>query len=179
MSADDRERWDAKYREGHAEEHGSTELRRWVYRLKRGRALDLACGLAPAAAFLHELGWAVAGVDISAVGLAQTRRKHPDLPLIRADLDRFRVREGSLDTIVCTYFLDRDRIAEWMTWLGPGGTLYLETFTVDELKYRPTFRRNFLLDRAEVQDLAGQNSIVHVDEIDDGTKAYAVLLLRR
>lgn len=179
MSREDRERWDARYREGAGGSHGPRRLEALLGLLKPGRALDIACGSGAAGAILARAGWWVAGADISRPALHGARARHPEMALVLADMERFHVRPGALDTVVCTYYLDRQLLARAAGWLTGGGTLYLETFTEDHLRHRPGFRREFLLRRGEAPTLAAGLEVIHGEETDDGSAAFAVLVARR
>ena len=68
MSRAERDKWDARYRDGAYESrtHPTALLEAWAPRLPRGRALDVACGAGRNALYLARLGWEVAGFDPAA-----------------------------------------------------------------------------------------------------------------
>lgn len=75
MSRADRRKWDERYRAcAYAERRHPTELlSRFAGQLKRGRALDVACGAGRNALFLAEAGFEVDAIDISEAGLERLR----------------------------------------------------------------------------------------------------------
>src|SRR5262245_50965550 len=77
MSAAERDRWDARYRDGAYESrtHATALLAAWLPRLPRGAALDVACGAGRNALYLAAQGFAVTALDISAVALERGRRE--------------------------------------------------------------------------------------------------------
>lgn len=93
MTRSDREKWDARYREGSysTRTHPSTLLTEWLPRLPRGRALDVACGAGRNALALAAAGYRVDAIDISPVALARARAtalsRGLDIRWLEADLD--------------------------------------------------------------------------------------------
>jgi SAM-dependent methyltransferase len=71
LSLADLEKWDARYREGQyaSRRHPTALLERLIDDLRRGAALDVACGAGRNALYLAGQGFAVDAVDISAAGL--------------------------------------------------------------------------------------------------------------
>lgn len=94
MSDADKERWNARYASGEyiARTHPSELLARWIDRLPRGRALDVACGAGRNAIFLASEGYRVEAMDISSVALERASRRAQEEGLevrwIEADLER-------------------------------------------------------------------------------------------
>ena len=106
-----------------------------------GRVLDLACGTGTYAAALARLGFAVTGLDLSADLIAIGRGKSPGVPLLAADMRRFRrVAPGPFERICCignslphlrseaeVGALLRDAAAA----LAPGGSFIAQTVNFD------------------------------------------------
>ncbi|MBI4279980.1 MAG: class I SAM-dependent methyltransferase [Armatimonadetes bacterium] len=133
MSAKDRVKWDRRYSEGDRLHDGppSGLLVRWIDRLPRGRALDVACGLGRHARFLARHGYQVDAVDISPVAVAEARRRaqaeNLRVHFVVADLDTMPLPAERYDLIVCTFFLMRSLFEGLMAALRPGGALLYET----------------------------------------------------
>jgi tellurite methyltransferase len=93
LSLADREKWDARYREGAYSDrrHPTALLARLIPELPRGSALDVACGAGRNALFLAGAGFEVDAVDISAAALERLRGDAADAELsvraIEADLE--------------------------------------------------------------------------------------------
>jgi len=93
------------------------------------RVLDLGCGAGlPATRELADRGFAVLGLDFSAVQLARARRLVPAASLVRADMATVRLAPASLDAVVSFYALihlpladQRALLPRLRTWLRPGG----------------------------------------------------------
>jgi SAM-dependent methyltransferase len=98
------------------------------------RVLDVGCGPGRHARLLHDAGYRVAGLDLSAP-LLRTARAATAAPLVRGDMRRLPVRSGSMDLVVNLftsfgYFPDDAEhaavIAEMARTLRPGGMLVLD-----------------------------------------------------
>lgn len=105
--------------------------------LTPGRALDLGCGQGRHALWLASQGWAVVGVDFSAVAVRRARdhseEKGLTVDLTVADVTRYEPASASFDLVLVAYLhLRRSqrravlRIAERA--LAPGGTLVMVGF---------------------------------------------------
>lgn len=96
--------WDRRYAEQPWSVVPDVSLVELVTPLAPGRALDLGCGTGRNALWLARQGWAVTGVDASAVGLQiaadQARREGLSLTLGRADLLEYEPALESFDLVV-------------------------------------------------------------------------------
>jgi SAM-dependent methyltransferase len=135
VSAAERDKWDARYRDGAYENrtHPTALLADWLPRLPRGRALDVACGAGRNALFLAANGFAVSALDISAVGLDRGRRAAEalrlDIEWWCADLDENAEQAlppGGFDLIVWVRYIQRTLMEPLLARLKPGGTLLCE-----------------------------------------------------
>ncbi len=102
---------------------------------EHGRALDVACGMGPAARLLAGRGLDTLGVDISAQAIDQLNdlARRDGLPL-RAevrDLVRQGLPPGSFEVVVVTRYLQRDLFPALLDALAPGGLLCYQTFTTE------------------------------------------------
>lgn len=142
MSAEDRKKWNARYRAGAYEEREHPSA--WLASLipnpitatPGARALDVACGLGRNARFLAREGYQVDAVDISAEGLARAdKRSPPDLPIRWQCVDLDDGLPATLtgyDLIVVVRFLDEKLFRELPSRLRPGGWLCVETHLATE-----------------------------------------------
>jgi SAM-dependent methyltransferase len=94
--------------------------------------LDVGCGAGSEAGFLHQTGWRVAGVDLSAAALALAAASHPGPGYLRADLRRLPFGNAVFDAAVdrgCFHYLAaggrQGYAAELRRVLRPGGRLLL------------------------------------------------------
>ena len=127
MSAAERDKWDARYRDGAYEgrTHPTALLAEWLPHLPRGRALDVACGAGRNALYLAANGFDVVALDISRVGLER------GLPVdwLYADLDEDpagALPAGPFDLIVWVRYVHRTLMPHLIAHLGAGGTLVCE-----------------------------------------------------
>jgi len=183
VSRDDRAKWNAKHV---AAPVGLPPARlvRWKDHLPRfGRALDLACGTGGAALWIaQELELAVDAVDCSAVALHELSEAcrrggiHGVTPLL-ADLDSppFRADAARYSLVCVANFLDRN-LLDWIgSLMQPGGWLFFETLHLGHQQVAPTFRREWLLDRGELNGLFPQLETIEFEE--DASRS--ALLARR
>jgi len=151
--------------------------------LPKGAALDLAMGEGRNGVFLATKGLQVTGVDISEAGFKKARalaaEKGVKLTTMVADLEQYTIPPNTYDVIVCTYFLQRDLFPKIAAALKPGGVAVIETYTVDNLQYRPTFNKSFLLERNELLTLLPGLRVLRYQEVDTGDAAFASILAQK
>ncbi len=167
---DDRIRWNERYRAGQGPEKKNARLEKHRGLLKPGLALDLAGGLGQNAELLQ--GWTVVNVDISDEAL---KRAHGCRVL--ADAIALPFAPETFDTIICTKFFE-PRI-DYAALLKPTGTIFLETFTLADLKYRPEFNPAYLLDAGKIPVLFKDFEILLCEENDTGARAFVTFVGRR
>ena len=132
MSRADREKWDARYREGAfaGRTHPSALLKDWIGRLPKGRALDLGCGAGRNSLFLAREGFEVTGIDISAAGLERARSSARNAGLHigwrQQDLEEGPEVEGRFEVICVFRYLNRRLIRSLPEKLSPAGVLMVE-----------------------------------------------------
>jgi SAM-dependent methyltransferase len=141
----DRDRWNRRYRERHAERAYDFRPTRWLPEIEErlvppfagARALDLACGPGRNAVWLATGGWTVDAWDISDAALAilvnerEMRASHGHaLPIAvrEIDLDTAEIPPETYDLILNMLFLDRRLWPGIAAALRPGGLLAFETF---------------------------------------------------
>jgi tellurite methyltransferase len=148
VSSAERDKWDARYRDGAYESrtHPTALLAEWLPRLRHGRALDVACGAGRNALALAAHGYAVTALDISRVALERGRRSAAERGLtiewLCADLDDDAARvlpAGPFDLIVWVRYVHRTLLPHLVTRLAPDGTLLSEQHVLtDEAVAGPT-----------------------------------------
>jgi SAM-dependent methyltransferase len=135
VSAAERDKWDARYRDGAYEgrTHPTSLLAEWMPRLPRGRALDVACGTGRNALYLAANGYAVTALDISRVALDRGRRAADERGLtvewLCADLDDDLERAlppGGFDLVVWARYVHKTLMRHLVARLGLGGALVCE-----------------------------------------------------
>ena len=151
--------------------------------IPKGRVLDLAMGEGRNGVYLATQGFQVTGVDSSEVGLKKAQalaaEKGVALTTVVADLERYDIPPNTFDVIICTYFLQRDLFPKIAAALKPGGVAIIETYTVDNLQYRPKFNRAYLLEPNELLGSLPGLRVLRYQEVDTGHAAFASILAQK
>ncbi len=181
----DKERWNRKY-STETYISGKTPvafLRDHVHLLPKGNALDVAMGEGRNGVYLATQGFEVTGIDISEAGLnkAQALAKEHGVTIKThvADLEWHQIAPETYNVIICTYYLQRDLFPQMIKALKPGGMVIVETYTMDHLKYRPRFSRQFLLEPNELLHHFKDLTVLRYQMVDDGKAAYASILAKK
>ena len=132
--------WDERFSASGWPEDPDEPLVGLVGPLEPGRAIDLGCGPGRNAIWLARQGWAVTGVDASAVGLAQaTERAEREglvLELVQADLLSYVPAKEGFDLVVVAnvHLAPADRgpfLARAVAAVSPGGHLFVSGHHLD------------------------------------------------
>lgn len=170
MSAAERDKWDARYRDGayRDRKHPTALLADRLPQLPRGRALDVACGAGRNALFLAANGFAVTALDISRVALELGRRAAAERGLtvewLRADLDEDLERAlpaGPFDLIVWARYVHRTLMPHLVARLDLGGALVCEQHLVTDAPVAGPTSTEFRLARGELRGSAQGLRIEH------------------
>jgi SAM-dependent methyltransferase len=169
VSAADREKWDARYREEGPEETEPSPFLTALSEIpRRGRALDVAGGAGRHAIWLARQGLAVTLVDVSPVGVDLARAAAAAAGVrIEArvrDLEEEGLPAGPWDVIACFYFLWRPLFAQFPGALAPGGLLATALATRSNLKRHARPGPRFLLEDGELPALVRGLEIVRYEE---------------
>jgi tellurite methyltransferase len=192
MSQADRDKWNARFREGsaYAREQPSTFLTGLADQLPTGgRALDVAGGAGRNAVWVARRGLAVTLADISSEALALARthaeRAGVRLDLVETDLEADPLPAGPFDLILSFNFLRRELFAVFPELLAQGGLLVYLQPTHSNLQRHPRPPASFLLADGELPTLLQGLEVVSYEEgwFDDPgtgeTRHEARLLARR
>ena len=159
MSLNDQSRWDKRHAEFRSEAPSRflTEiLESGSWEIKRGRALDLACGQGRHALYLAAKGFEVVAIDVSPAALArgQQRAKERSLTVSwqKADLAQICLAENSFDLIVNCNYLERSLIPHMQAALKKGGHVIFETYLIDQREIGGPKNPDYLL---------GHNELLH------------------
>jgi len=188
MTFSDAERWNERYLQ---DERSATIARPRPFLVENahflpqgGLALDVAMGLGGNAGFLLGRGLRVLGVDVSWVAVRRAAGQHPGLLAVVADLNHFHLPVETFDVILNFYYLQRDLWSAYQRLLRPGGTLIIETLTMDMLRLRPDTDPKYLLQPGELrQAFASWEVLVYregwVDSRRGQPQAVAGLVARK
>ncbi len=189
--ADDRERWNEKYRGDDFDlpEDPIPELARRIDTLPEGRALDVATGTGRNAIYLAKHGYDVEAVDVSDEALERARRRAAeqavDIEWLRADLTdpEFDLEADAYDLIAVSFFAALELLPDLKEALAPDGVLVYEHHlrSSDPIEIGPSndrhcYRSNDLL-RACL-DLTVLGYEERRREVNDGIAAVATLVAR-
>ncbi len=139
-----KEKWNKLY-EGSGYLYGSEPLpclkEQWT-RLRKGKVLDLAMGEGRNAVFLAQQGFQVIGFDVSDVAIEKAKKlaydKNVSIETKVADLDLYLFPVLGFDSIILSYFKPPSRYYnEVVRALAQGGTVFIESYTTDQLTREP------------------------------------------
>ena len=151
MAAGDRERWDARYRDGN---HTSLQPASFIVSLddvlpRKGSALDVAGGAGRHALWLAKRGLRVTIVDVSPVALeiAAERAAAAGVSLKThcANLQSEPLPAGPWDVIVCHHYLERAIFSQLPRVLSHGGHFVFIQPTTTNLERHAKPSRRFLV----------------------------------
>jgi SAM-dependent methyltransferase len=191
MSQADRDKWNARYREGTP--YARPEPTPYLVSLddllpRRGRALDLAGGAGRNAVWLARRGLEVTLVDISREGLdlarAAAARAGLALALVESDLEDDPLPAGPFDLILSFNFLRRELFPAFADRLAPGGLLVYLQATHSNLQRHSRPPATFLLADGELPGLIGPLEVVRYqeswfDDLLEGPRHEARLVARK
>jgi len=185
--ADDRSAWDRTYnRKDYVYgKEPAPFLVRYVDKLPKGRALDIAMGEGRNAVYLAKKGFQVEGVDISDVGIRKALKLSAEngvkIKTMNADLNKYRIRPNAYSVILNFYYLQKSLFPQIIAGLKKGGVLVFEANTLDHLKTSTgkEFEREYLLESGELKKAFAELEILHYAETNDGKSAVASLIARK
>jgi hypothetical protein len=169
----DRARWNARYAAGRGPRQPNPRLQQFMPQLKQGLVLDLAGGVgANVCLFTHST---VIVMDISDEALRPSA--HDGALRLQADASALPFAPNAFDTIVCTYFFDP--MIDFASLLREGGTLFFETYTLADSKYRPDFNPTHRFDPMHRFEIFRGLEIMSCEETDDTARIFATLIGRK
>lgn len=169
MPEEDRQKWNARYREQAGTRPPSRFLLSLEDRLPSvGRALDLAGGPGNESLWLARRGLDVTLVDISDVALeraaAAAREEGVALRVQRVDLEAEPFPSGPFELVLCLNYLWRPLFAVLPQVLAPGGLFVFAQPTRSNLERNPHPSARFLLEDGELPRLLQGLEVVSYTE---------------
>ena len=158
MGSDDQARRDKQYADSTGAAQPATFLRQVfetdAWQLPRGRALDIACGKGRNSRYLAGLGFEVVAMDISAIALAEAR-KRAELKQLRidwrqTDLDRVELGETVYHVVANFNYLQRSLIPQIKRAVKLGGYVIYETYLIDQKEIGHPKNPDYLLRHNEL-----------------------------
>ena len=105
---------------------------------QQGTALDLACGAGRNSVLLAQRGLKVVAIDQSLPALHRgrelARERRVSVQWLQADLETYTLPAAAFDVIACFYYRDPALYPRMRAALRPGGLLFFETYTLDQLR---------------------------------------------
>ncbi len=192
-AADERERWNQKYREKSAARMKAGAPRKtapdpfmvWAFSEyiaalfpDGGRALDLAGGAGRHAVWLAKQSWEVTLIDISETGVDEARKNAGPLAshirFVVDDLTQFEgaqtpfgaASEAAFDVVIVFFYLERTVFPKIVKALRPGGLLIYKTYTLAQAKLASGPKNPaHLLAPGELLQLARELRVLHYREV--------------
>lgn len=167
----DRSRWNNRYGSGRGPRQANPRLRRLLPRLRRGRVLDVAGGVGANARLFAPQRVVVTDISDEALSIACSV---PSVTAVLADARALPFATGAFDTIVCAYYYEP--AIDFAALLAPGGTLFFETYSKGDTRYRRAINPAYLFDPEKVGELCRGLEILLCTETDDGARVFATVL---
>lgn len=172
----DRHRWNKKYRADFQTARVNPNLIQFASLLKTGRVLDLAGGLGQNGAWLAAQSDAFRVIEADASDEALSHAP-VEIARVAADAAALPFPKHCFDTILNIRFYDPRVI--FSDWLAQGGTVFFETFTEADAKYRPDFNPAHRFHLADVPRIFQGLEILHQSETDSGRRVYVTIVAQR
>jgi len=158
LSQDDQARWDRQHAEARGAGAPASFLRQVfetdVWQMPRGRALDIACGQGRNSLYLAERGFEVVAIDVSAVALAEARKRAESNQLHidwrQTDLEDVQLDEAAFELIVNFNYLQRSLIGQITRAVKRGGHVIFETYLIDQKEIGHPKNPDYLLRHNEL-----------------------------
>lgn len=175
---EDKERWNSRFSSRpNTQPSAPGFIQDSVEKLQAGSVLDVASGDGAAALFLASKGFNTSAMDISDVALQRLNefatKRNLIIETVVADLDDLSQRPintnkflEAFDNIVICHFKPKPEY--WpllISWLKPGGKLFISTFN---LKHHTEngFSRRFCLEDSELLNIDQQLAVEHYESVD-------------
>lgn len=134
------------------------------------KVLDMGMGEGRNAVFLARKGYKVTGVDISSVAVRKARALAREFG-VRIDtavssMQDYDVKKGTVDAIICFYYVERSLHNLMLSWLKPGGILIYEAHTEKQrdVKGSEHYSRKYLLKQGELLTLFEDMRVLKYEE---------------
>lgn len=182
----DKEKWDLRHQNSPIPDNPLELLKQNIALAKKGKALDIACGIGRNSKFMRDSGFIVDSVDISSYATASLQNE-PNIHPICADLDTFVIPKNSYELICNSFFLERRLFPSIIEGLKEGGILVFETFAKSHDEAHNAFASDssHLLRKNELLRAFLDLEILHYEEKlisrnrDSGTLALVARLVAR
>ena len=159
--------WDERYLCSHYlfGEEPVTGLKQLISQLKKGKCLDIAMGEGRNTVFLAKSGFQAEGIELSSNAIEKAKKlatKHQvSIEAKTQNLDFFLMPLMRYETVVMTYFKPLVRFfSEIRRGLVLGGTLFIEAYLTNELRYHANKHPN-LESIVSIDECYRSNELLH------------------
>ncbi|MCO4795291.1 MAG: class I SAM-dependent methyltransferase [Bacteriovoracaceae bacterium] len=165
--------WDKKYSRSNyvfGKKPARFLARNYDYIPQGATVLDMGMGEGRHAVFLARKGYKVTGVDISSVAVKKSRALAREFGVrintVVASMEKYKIKPGTFDAIICFYYVDRKLNEKMKSWLKPGGILIYEAHTDNQRKVKGSehFDKRYLLRPSELLSMFGGMQILKYEE---------------
>ena len=176
--------WDDRYRTSPGPAEPAELLTSFAHLLPtRGRAIDIACGNGRNSIWLAQRGLAVTAIDLSGEALRQGRelahRHGCHVTWLQGDVESHPFGSNDYDVVACFYYRSPVLYPRIRRAIRPGGWLFYETYTLDQLAYASGPRNpEHLLRPGELLAAFRDLQVVFYRETKEG-RGVASLLARK
>ncbi|MBK9749135.1 MAG: class I SAM-dependent methyltransferase [Chloroflexi bacterium] len=185
MSAKDRVRWDAIYREtaNFPYPYPDPLLFQYVPPIhgigRTFRALDLACGLGQNGLWLAAQDYVVDLMDISRMALTRAQdqaveRGLRNVNFIQVDIDELKLDANTYDVVCVVRFLRRELFPMLRGAIKPGGRIIYESFNTRCANLVSDAPRDFLLGQGELAGYFGDWRVLRNSEVEHVSQVVAI-----
>lgn len=172
MAQEDKVKWNKKYQDTQAltkDRNPCKKLPIATKYIKKGKALDVACGTGRNSIYLSSMDFKIDAIDISEVAIGILDEK--DIQNINTkvvDLDGYIPEKECYDLIVMSNFLDRELITHLKNSLKKDGILVIETYMHHEINTKKSSNPDFLLKQGELKTFFDESfELIEYDEFEN------------
>jgi 2-polyprenyl-3-methyl-5-hydroxy-6-metoxy-1,4-benzoquinol methylase len=157
----------------------------YSYLPENSKVLDMGMGEGRNAVFLAQKGHRVIGIDISSVAIKKANKLAKEFGVrvqsVLASLDTYKVKKGSLDGIICFYYVDRKLIPKMISWLKPGGVIFFEADSIKQKKQKgqKTYSEEQYLKEGELLTLFPDMRVLKYEEPLHEDKFRASIIVQK
>lgn len=135
----------------------------------KSRVLDIGMGEGRNAVFLATKGYKVTGIDISRVAIQKARFLAKEfgvrIDTIQKSIKELRITPGTIDAIICFYYVDREIVETLKKWLRPGGVIIFEAYTINQkLINKMEGEDSYVLQSGELLELFSDFTLLKYEE---------------
>ena len=169
MSIEDKKKWNKKYQNNPIPDRPIDLITDYATKAKKGRALDIACGMGRHSKYLASIGFEVDALDISSVAI-KSIQNIPNIYPKEVDFDSYILEKNRYELIICTFFLKRELFPQIIDALKEDGVFIYETFVYHPNNQQTPSNHSYLLKEGELEEVFKEKlNFIHLKEYWDET----------